>query len=177
MFGKVSLEKSSLYRHPAMKLLKKAILREVYFQIGATALLLLFGLALLLLQLNGSILLSIIGLGTMACSGFFIYKSVPALDLETHPLYRTLVDEPEQIVWVYSVATQRMPFGFELFKSGIVYLFLADGNHFTVSLPVQKLKLICKFLSRLLPQASVGYTKERAEQFQFNPELLKRRSK
>lgn len=169
------MEKSPLYRHPAMRLLKKAILREVYFQIAATGLLLLFGLTLLLLQLNGSIFLSVIGLGTMVFSGFFIYKSIPALDLEMHPLYRTLMDEPEQIVWVYSLATQRMPFGLEIFKSGIVYLYLADGGHYSVSLPVRKLKLACKFLSRLLPHASVGYTPERAEKFQFNPKLLKRR--
>ena len=66
-----------------MDLLRKAILREIYLQIGATGLLLLFGLTLMLLQLNGSIFLSIIGLGTMVISAYQVYRSVPALDLET----------------------------------------------------------------------------------------------
>lgn len=171
------MEKSPLYRHPAMRLLKKAILREIYFQIAATGLLLLFGLTLMLLQLNGSIFLSIIGLGAMMISAYLIYRSVPALDLETNPLYRTLVDEPQNVVWIYSMMTQRMPFGLEMFKAGVVYIYLKDGSHYSVSVPVRKLKLICKFLGRLLPQASVGYTEERAQQFEFNPELLKRKRK
>jgi len=160
-----------------MRLLKKAILREIYFQIVATGLLLLFGLTLMLLQLNGSVFLSIIGLGAMMISAYLIYRSVPALDLETNPLYRTLVDEPQDVVWIYSMMTQRMPFGLEMFKVGVVYIYLKDGSHHSVSVPVRKLKLICKFLGRLLPQASVGYTEERAQQFEFNPELLKRKRK
>lgn len=177
MFRNLKLEKSPLYRHPAMSVLKKAILREIYFQIGATGLLALFGLILVLLQLDGSIFLSIVGLGTMMISAYFIYRSIPALDLETNQLYRTLADEPQQVVWVYSLMTQRMPFGLELFKAGVVYIYLKDGSHHSISIPVRKLKLICKFLGRLSPQASIGYTKERAQQFEFNPELLKRKPK
>lgn len=160
-----------------MRLLKKAILHEIYVQMAASGLLLLFGLTLMLLQLNGSIILSIVGLSAMMISGFLLYRNVPNLDLETNPLYRTLVDEPQEVVWIYSLMTQRMPFGLELFKTGVVYIYRKDGSHHSVSVPVQKLKLVCKFLGRLLPQASVGYTRERAQQFEFNPELLMRKPK
>ena len=168
------LKKSSLHRHPTMRMLEKAILREIYGQIAATACLMLFGLGLLWLQLEGSVFLSIIGLGTAIISAYLLYRSIPALDLATHPLYRILLDEPRQVVWVYAELTQRMPFGLTLFKSGLVYLFLKDGTHHTVAIPERKLRLVCKFLGRLLPEATVGYSPERARLFAQNPELLRR---
>ena len=87
-------------------------------------------------------------------------------------LWNLLTENPRRIVWVYSITIQTMPFGFHLWDSGTMYFKLLDGDEISVSLPVKKLKMVSKFLNRLLPHASFGFSDERQEQFDKDPKLL-----
>lgn len=84
---------------------------------------------------------------------------------QAHPLQALLHRQPEAIVWIYTVRTQRMPFGIELFSGGTMYFHLADGEDLSIGLPEDKLKLVSHTLSRLLPHATFGYSPEKARRF------------
>lgn len=157
-----------------MRILIKAIRREVLFQIVATNLLLLVGFLLALFQFDKSVFLTIIGLGAVVLSARLLWINFPSFLIHNHTLYKILYEHPQKVVWVYSEVTQRMPFGLELFSTGVIYLHLLDGSHDSVALPAKKLKLVSKFLNRLLPQATFGFSKERQQQFDIDPFMLMR---
>jgi hypothetical protein len=72
-----------------------------------------------------------------------------------------LREHPEQFVWVYTLVTQRMPFGLDIMQGGVLYLFTEKGEMHDFALPADKLLLVSKTLNRLLPNAEFGYTPER----------------
>ncbi|MEM6377323.1 MAG: hypothetical protein AAF705_03865 [Bacteroidota bacterium] len=169
------MEKSTLYRHPAMRILVKAIRREVLFQIVATNLLLVFGCLLVLFQYDKSVFLTIIGLGAVVLSARLLWRNFPSFMLQNHVLYKVLYENPQNVVWVYSTVTQRMPFGLEFISNCVIYFHLMDGSHESVSLPSKKQKLVSKFLNRLLPHATFGFSEERQQQYDIDPFMLMRR--
>lgn len=120
-------------------------------------------------------ILTIMGLAFSVIGLKLLAQNLRQSQIEHSPLVYLLLNEPEQIVWVYSVMTQRMPFGLEWSKNGIMYFKLLDGDEITVTLAAGDLRLVSKFLNRLLPHASFGYSKEKEKMYEINPEhLLKR---
>ena len=99
--------------------------------------------------------------GSLAATGalWWLYKI-----LTEQPLAfwrRHLRDEPENIVWVYGLVTERMPFGFKTVASGTLHLVEADGDIHTFGLQPEALRLVTKTLNRVLPDAEFGYSEER----------------
>jgi len=74
---------------------------------------------------------------------------------------RQLREEPETIVWVYGLVTERMPFGFKTVAIGTLYFVEVSGETHTFSMKPAKLKLVTKTLNRVLPHAEFGYSPER----------------
>ena len=72
-----------------------------------------------------------------------------------------LREQPDSFVWVYATVTERMPFGLQFSRSGVLYLFDAAGEEHSFGLPAKQLLLVTKTLNRLLPKAEFGYTPER----------------
>lgn len=67
---------------------------------------------------------------------------------------------------------QRMPFGFEFSQSALIYFKLLNGDDITLSLPAEQLKLVMKYLGRLLPHAAIGHSIERERAYTENPRNL-----
>ena len=116
--------------------------------------------------------LSVLGLVALIIGIRHLYSIVRMPRTEEERLWYLLEENPQQIVWIYSVTTQMMPFGFHLWDSGTMYFKLLDGDEITVGLPVQKLKMVSKFLNRLLPHASIGFSEERRALFEKDPKSL-----
>ena len=161
-----------LYHHPGILVLRRALQRELRLQILASVILLIFGLFLIWCFFSKSWIITIIGLVTTVLGIRLVLKTAKNWEVDHHPIMQTLYYQPRQIVWVYSLHTQRMPFGFEFSNSGTLYVKMIDGDEFSVSLPAKKLKLVSKTLSRVLPHASFGYSKVRAQWFLESPEKL-----
>ena len=83
-----------------------------------------------------------------------------------------LYDDPESVVWIYSVVHQHHPFGLQINQRGIMYFKFADGDEQSVYLPPDKVKLISKVLGRALPNTVFGYTSERAAQYEKDPRFV-----
>lgn len=101
-----------------------------------------------------------------------LYQIIRKPRSEEDRLIDLLNKNPKQIVWIFTITTQTMPFGFHLWDSGVMYFKLLDGDEITVNLPVKKLKMVSKFLNRLLTHASFGYSDERQAKFEQDPKLL-----
>jgi hypothetical protein len=168
------LNRETLYRHPAMRNLRNAILRELRMQFAMSLLLLAFGSGLCVLTFKFSVVFSIIGLGLSMVGGKLVVDTTTNLRIDNHLLLNYLRYQPQHIVWVYSVITDRVPFGIHLFRTGTLHFKLDDGSDYSVGMQASKLKLVSKFLMRLLPHATFGYTVDREYTFRVSPERLRK---
>lgn len=174
IFNFISLNRETLYRHPAMRNLRNAILRELRMQFAMSLVLLAFGSGLCVLTFKINVVFSIIGLGLSMVGGKLVVDTTTNLRIDNHLLLNYLRYQPQQIVWVYSIITERAPFGIHLFRQGTLHFKLADGSDYTVGMQASKLKLVSKFLMRLLPHATFGYTVDREYTFRVSPERLRK---
>ena len=78
---------------------------------------------------------------------------------------RRFRDDPENIVWVYGMVTERMPFGFKMATLGTLHLVDRDGGMHCFGLKPKELKLVTKTLNRVLPHAEFGYSEDRELRF------------
>lgn len=157
-----------------MRNLRNAILRELRMQFAMSLVLLAFGSGLCVLTFKINVVFSIIGLALSMIAGKLVVDTTTNLRIDNHLLLNYLRYQPQHIVWVYSVITERAPFGIHLFRAGTLHFKLADGSDYTVGMQASKLKLVSKFLMRLLPHATFGYTVDREYTFRVSPERLRK---
>lgn len=164
--------KKNYHLHPAMQLLHQAMQKERNLKLIFALALMFLGVLLPYFFFHKNRFLSGLGIVSIIVGIQLMFSIIRTPRTVDERLWHLLNKEPRQIVWVFSISTQTMPFGFHLWDAGTMYFRLIDGDEITVSLPVKKLKMVSKFLNRLLPHASFGYSDERQAQFEQNPELL-----
>ncbi|MCP9236744.1 hypothetical protein [Lewinella sp. JB7] len=145
--------------HPGLRPLWDSLEREHRLQQLTALGLVVCGLAVSLFTLSGSAVLPFLGMLVATLGVFWLVRLLgkrPAASWRER-----LREEPERIVWVFSLVTERMPFGLNLMRSGMLYLVDADGEMHDFSLKADHLLLVTKTLNRLLPHAEFGYTEER----------------
>jgi hypothetical protein len=137
--------------------------------IGGT-LMAVMGLPLILVVLVPSIreemglggALFIVGLGVLsvAMGGFFLVQAHRLGDVRRAPVFRTLVEAPERIVWFYE---------FVMTVNGVpnhsVVLMCGDGTKFEFNLRQADPSPLLHALSEMLPHAVFGYSRERVTLF------------
>ena len=160
-----------------MQLLRRATQLEHRVKLVFSAFLLLSGAAVGYLFFEKSNILATFGLAGVLVGLRMLWDVLRQSKLEGGHLLKLLDSQSRHIVWVYSLNTQTMPFGFYLWERGTMYFKLADGTEIALPLPARKLKMVSKFLNRLLPHASFGYSAERQRQFEENPASLLRSEK
>lgn len=165
---------SSWQRHPALQKLQRAIRREQRLQLLAAAVLFGLGLALEVVFFSHNAIMSAAGLILVILGIRYGARLAGQQRVADSRLMRLLSDNPRHIVWVYSVDTQLLPFGFQFSRTGTMYFKLADGDELTVSLPADDLRLVSRFLNRLLPHATFGYTRHREQLFRTAPQRLRK---
>ena len=164
--------KKTYHLHPAMRLLHSAMQRERNVKL-TIALCLMSSVAILPYFKEAANNFIIIAVLVAILIGFkMLFTIIRTPRATDERLWHLLNNDTRQIVWVFSITTQTMPFGFHLWDAGTMYFKLADGDEITMNIPVKKLKVVSKFLNRLLPHASFGYSEERQAQFESDPKLL-----
>ncbi len=158
--------------HPALRYIRRSLRREWWWQLAlALALAALPVLLCWWLSRAGYewapavLLLSAPGLRWLVQ---LVRKPAP----QHHRLWELLFHNPLKIVWVYSVRTQVIPFGFYLWETGLMVFKLNDGDEISIAIPARKLKVVSRFLNKLLPHATFGYSPERQKLFEENPAQL-----
>lgn len=168
----MSVQLPTYWNHRDMRALRKAVAKDRNQQLVALVFVLLSGIALIIMLAHRHAVFSILGAAASVLAFRALYPWFGRLVIHKTPLFNLLLNQPRKIVWVYSVVTQRMPFGFEFSRNGLLYFKLIDGDQIVVSLPEDKLVSVANFLQRLLPHASFGYTADREQWYIAAPELL-----
>ena len=164
--------KKTYHLHPAMQLLHRGIQKERDIQLSFAICLITAGVVIPYIYFRENNFISSVGLVALIIGMRLLYGIVRTPRATDERLWHLINENAQQIVWIYSITTQMMPFGFHLWDSGTMYFKLLDGDEITVSLPAKKLKMVSKFLNRMMPHASFGYSEERHEQFDKDPKLL-----
>lgn len=165
---------SKYSHHPAMRLLGRGLRNERLLMIGFATLLVGGGNCLGWYFFKKENPLAIFGLAAIVLGLRMAWNILRQPETIENRLFHLLENHPEKIVWVYSIRTQSMPYGFRIWDTGTMYFKLLDGDEISVSLPSGKLKLVSKFLNRVLPHAAFGYSDERRQQFEHDPALLRK---
>ncbi|MEM9887445.1 MAG: hypothetical protein AAF849_16235 [Bacteroidota bacterium] len=158
----------------AMNLLRQAAQKEQRTKLIVSVGMTLAGIALLVLFFEKNTALSIVGLLFLFFGIQFGYQYFRYREVDKMPIFNVLKYRPKSIVWVYSVVTERMPFGFKINQNALMYFKLINGDTMSISVPSERAEMISAGLNYLLPQASFGYTEDREQWFMAAPEMLLR---
>jgi len=157
-----------------MQLLEGAIRREARQQVAVGAALFLLGAYLAYNTFHSNVPLMVIGLAIALISAKLLHYAIVNLKEGNNRLLQILEKQPRQIVWVYSMVVERVPFGIHLYRSGTIFFKLSDGMELSVRLPVRYMRTVSRFLNRLLPHATFGYSADREYSFRLSPESLRK---
>ena len=158
--------------HPALRLLRRSIRQEQRTKLALAIFLLAGGAAFGYVFFEKGNILATFGLVAVMVGLKVLWDLLQRPKVEDDRLWQLLHYQPRQIVWVYGMSTQTMPFGFYLWEQGTMYFKLLDGGEISISVPAHQLRMVSKFLNRLLPHASFGYSEERRQQFEADPASL-----
>ncbi len=164
--------KKTYHLHPAMQLIYRAIQKERHTKLALALCLMVGGVVFPYLYFQKNNFVTVAGAAALLIGMRLMFGTIRTPQAVDERLWFLLNERPRHIVWVYSVTTRTMPFGFHLWDVGTMYFKLLDGNEISINLPVKKIKMVSRFLNRLLPHASFGYSDERQLQFEKDPKLL-----
>ena len=114
-------------------------------------------------------LLSIVGLVIFIN---LILSRIKRIKNKSFPCKLILEHQPKSIVWVYSIKTQRLPFGVSVSDGILLYFKKLDKKEYTVKVPEKDLPEIMQFLNKRLPHATFGYSSDNDQWFEADPHLL-----
>jgi uncharacterized membrane protein len=160
------------HNHPAMQMLCGAILKELRMETIGALLVLIVGSIAFTFGFSQNIYILILSWVLIYYGIKYSWGALRVQRVEDSDLMKILTHEPEKIVWVYSVVTNRMPFGFQFSKKGLMYFKMIDGNDMSLTMSEKELKVVSRFLNRLLPHATFGYSKEKEKQYLEDPKYL-----
>lgn len=89
-------------------------------------------------------------------------------------IMQLLHNQPTEIVWVYYVVTQKLPFGIQFSHKATMYIWLMEKDCITLKLNEKDVKPVYECLYDLLPHASFGYSQEKEQWYMANPAMLLR---
>lgn len=167
------LKAEKVLQHPGLNPLWDSLRRESRQQWWAGIVAFLAGVGLSFWGWMSSGLLAIVGMFVII-GGLTILIQLTRRPSLTARLRQLILEQPQTIVWVYSVVTERLPFGMRIQRSGLLYFKLIDGDEVSVRLPAKRLTLITKILSRALPHALIGYSAHRAQTYAEDPRRLRK---
>ncbi|MEY4133689.1 MAG: hypothetical protein ACOYOO_00560 [Saprospiraceae bacterium] len=168
------LKSERLFLHPAMRLLERAISRDLLLQFAASLGLFILGAYIAYDTYADNLPLMTIGLAIALIAGKLLEYSARNLRKGRNSLLQVLREQPLRVVWVYSVVLERVPFGIYFFRTATMFFKLDDGTELSVHLPYRHLRTVSHFLNRLLPHATFGYTSDRDYAYRVSPERLRR---
>ena len=155
-----------------MRLIRRAILREILIQFSLYMGLMVISIIITWYGSKSSALLTLIGFFFSFLGFFYGIRMIRYWPVEQHPLLELLHHHPKKVVWIYTVVTQRMPFGLNTSQYGLLYFKLINGEDLCISLPAKRLRLVSHYLNRLLPHATFGYSPNKEQLYRINPEML-----
>lgn len=158
----------------AINFLQEAAKREQRTKLLSAIVLLVLAIILIALFFGENNLLSVVGLIALLLAVQFGYQYFKYPDVKQMPLFLLLQRKPQDIVWVYSVVTERMPFGFKINHNALMYFKLLDRDSICIGVPSDRAEVISSGLNHLLPHATFGFSEDKEQLYMAAPEMLLR---
>lgn len=112
-----------------------------------------------------NVLAAIVGAGMAVTGGCMYYFFQRNWKNDNQNLVKIIDHQPEKILWIYTLETNLMPFGFKVKDKGLIYFKMDDGEDICIKMPAKDLKLVSRFLNRLLPNAMFGFSEEKERSY------------
>jgi hypothetical protein len=162
-----------------MLLLKKALYKERLQKIILFLLLIFFALSMAILTVikqNQTIiqLTAVSSLITFLISVLFLRDILRQWNLNKNEILQLIHIAPQNIVWVYDVKVNLMPFGIIVNSYTTLFFRLLNGNFRQIRVSEKCIEKIYIALEIQLPHASFGYSQEKEQWYMANPALLYR---
>lgn len=155
-----------------IKFIEKAIYREQRQKWIASVLLFTAGVVLVYHFFESHPLIAMIGSLGLVLGIRYMYLFFPLWRGRDFHLLYLIEYRPKNIVWVYSIVTERLPFGLQFSRNATLYFKLLDGKEYSVTLPASRIKAVSHSLNTLLPHATFGYNKDREQLYIVDPSML-----
>jgi hypothetical protein len=168
------MQVSKFFDHPAKDIFKAVLGKELKKLLITAILVFTTGLLLVIFFLFSSVWFSGIGV-VMMLAGTYLFVVWSQIGVpENTSLYKTIKFTPEEVVWIYSLQMTVMPFGVQLFNRTYLTFKLLSGKEETVQIPKEKELVLENWLKRILPNATFGYSHEKATAYNNDPRQLKK---
>ena len=120
-------------------------------------------------HVGGIAFLAMGGIMTGFCYFLYLNQGRPS----SHPVYRALKENPQDIVWIYITQVRQEVYGMSVPAFSTVCLGLVDG--YVGQLPVlrSEQEFVIGLCAQMAPHATVGYSDELAVRFQNDPGSLR----
>lgn len=158
----------------AFDLIKKSLRLERHqkLAVGVLALVSGIGLASRFPFKPNEWFLGILTIALLVAGLLIIVQLIQNWQLEKMELVRLLKYKPLEIVWVYHLETNRLPFGVQFQYDCTLYFKLMNQDFIEIKLPKSKIKMVSEELNQILPHATFGYSVDNAQWYLANPALL-----
>lgn len=93
---------------------------------------------------------------------------------QSRDVRKKLREAPGDIVWVYRVEKEVMPFGVMVFKKAHYCLGLSNGDSLIFPLMEEIVHPFYREMSTYLPHATFGHSVDNEQLFRVDPEMLRR---
>lgn len=160
----------NLIRHPAFQIVMNSVVREIRLVFFLSFFALVAGTCLLMISLKQGMLFAFLGAILVGIAGWLYFQYREIQDPEHSPIIKVLRNEQRRIVWVYPYITEVMPFGISLFKRCYIIMKLDDGEEHSFIIRMREKKLLLKWMKRLLPHTTFGFSKDREARYGNSPE-------
>jgi hypothetical protein len=154
------------------RIIETALSKEQRQKWFASIVLFVVGVLMSYYFFNQNAILTAMGLIFSVLGIRYIYLFFPLRAGRDFRLIYTLENQPQQIVWVYAIVTERLPFGLQFTSNATLYFRLLNGGEYSVVLPEKIVADISQALNLVLPHASFGYSKDREQLYIADPALL-----
>lgn len=92
--------------------------------------------------------------------------------MQRHPIYKTLMANPKNIVWVYNINYEMASFGIYLYTRSSLVFNTLDKKQYVLYGPLEDVKLAKRALANILPHATFGFSKELEQLYMASPLFL-----
>ncbi|MCH2044185.1 MAG: hypothetical protein MK212_08570 [Saprospiraceae bacterium] len=104
--------------------------------------------------------------------GLFLVHVIRTWNICYTPVYCLFTNDIENLVWVYQIKLEMMPFGIKFWNEETLVLKTLDAKEHQIRAFAPQIKLLTAYLAKQAPHISFGYTAEKEQWYTASPMLL-----
>lgn len=103
---------------------------------------------------------------------YFFLQGLFRYDTQCNYLLKLLIQQPDEVVWVYYRKVESNPFGIQLLKFTTLFICLRNRDFIALPMPEKQIRQLMDLLKLRLTAAAFGYSIQRAQLYDISPDLV-----